>query len=39
MSITTEIINLKVDDGTTMRAHVARPAGAPRAGLIVFQEI
>jgi len=39
MSITSEIVNLKVDDGTTMRAHVARPAGAPRAGLIVFQEI
>src|ERR1700684_1357125 len=39
MSITSEIVNLKVDDGTTMRAHVARPAGTPRAGLIVFQEI
>jgi carboxymethylenebutenolidase len=39
MSITSEIVNLKVDDGTTMRAHVARPAGTPRAGLLVFQEI
>src|SRR5512141_1578060 len=39
MSITSEFVNLKVDDGTTMRAYVARPEGAPRAGLIVFQEI
>jgi carboxymethylenebutenolidase len=39
MPITSEIVNLKVDDGTSMRAHVARPEGTPRAGLIVFQEI
>jgi carboxymethylenebutenolidase len=39
MSITTEFVNLPVDDGTSMRAYVARPEGTPRAGLIVFQEI
>jgi carboxymethylenebutenolidase len=35
----TEYVNLSVDDGTLMRAYVARPAGKPKAGLIVFQEI
>src|ERR1017187_9391205 len=39
MSITTEFVNLPVDDGTSMRAYEARPEGTPRAGLIVFQEI
>ncbi len=39
MSITTEFVNLSVDDGSSMRAYVARPEGKPRAGLIVFQEI
>ena len=39
MSITTEFVTLSVDDGSSMRAYVARPEGAPRAGLIVFQEI
>ena len=39
MSITTEFVTLAVDDGSSMRAYVARPEGAPRAGLIVFQEI
>ena len=34
----TEYVNLTVSDGTSMRAYVARPAGKPRAGLIVFQE-
>jgi carboxymethylenebutenolidase len=33
-----EHVNLSVADGTAMRAYVARPAGKPRAGLIVFQE-
>ena len=35
----TEYVNLSVDDGTSMRAYVARPDGKPKAGLIVFQEI
>lgn len=39
MSITSEFVNLKVDDGSSMRAYVARPEGTPRAGMIVFQEI
>ncbi|HLI85439.1 MAG TPA: dienelactone hydrolase family protein, partial [Bryobacteraceae bacterium] len=34
-----EFVNLSVNDGTQMRAYVARPDGKPRAGLIVFQEI
>jgi len=38
MSVATEFVTLSVSDGTSMRAYVARPAGAPRAGLIVFQE-
>jgi len=37
--MTTEYVNLPVDDGTSMRAYVARPEGKPKAGLIVFQEI
>jgi carboxymethylenebutenolidase len=39
MDIKTEFVNLPVDDGSSMRAYVARPAGKARAGLIVFQEI
>jgi carboxymethylenebutenolidase len=39
MSISTEFVTLSADDGSSMRAYVARPEGAPRAGLIVFQEI
>ena len=39
MAITTEFVNLTVNDGTTMRAYVAHPEGAPRAGIMVFQEI
>ena len=35
----TEYVNLSVDDGTSMRAYIARPDGKPKAGLIVFQEI
>ncbi len=31
-------ITLSVDDGTSMNAYVARPSGAPRGGLMVFQE-
>jgi len=38
MSASTEYVVLSVSDGTSMRAYVARPAGTPRAGLIVFQE-
>jgi len=34
-----ESIDLRVADGTTMRAHVARPEGAgPHAGILLFQE-
>ena len=33
-----EYETLSVADGTSMRAYVARPAGKPRAGLLVFQE-
>ncbi|MGB8772251.1 MAG: dienelactone hydrolase family protein [Candidatus Korobacteraceae bacterium] len=37
--ITAQYVDLSVDDGTTMRAWFALPqAGAPKAGLIVFQE-
>src|SRR4051812_30682726 len=39
MPIPAEFVTLPVDDGTSMRAYVARPDGPPRAGLIVFQEI
>lgn len=39
MAIETEFVNLSVGDGTSMRAYVARPDGAPKAGIIVFQEI
>jgi carboxymethylenebutenolidase len=35
----TEYVNLSVDDGTSMRAYVARPDDKPKAALIVFQEI
>lgn len=39
MSIRAEWVELKVDDGTTTRAWVARPEGpAPTRGLMVFQE-
>lgn len=39
MEITTEYVELKVSDGTSMRAYVAQPKGAgARAGLIVGQE-
>lgn len=39
MSNAAEFIQLSVDDGTSMRAYMARPEGPPKAGLIVFQEI
>jgi carboxymethylenebutenolidase len=38
MTPQTEYVTLPVADGTSMRAYVSRPAGKPRAGLIVFQE-
>ena len=38
MSSKTEYVDLKVSDGTSMRAYVAHPDGKPRAGLLVFQE-
>jgi carboxymethylenebutenolidase len=38
-SIMTETVSLKVDDGTTMNAYVARPSGETRhPGILVFQE-
>jgi len=39
MAISTEFVNLTVDDGSSMKAYVARPEGKPKAGLLVFQEI
>jgi carboxymethylenebutenolidase len=39
MSVRSEWVDLTVDDGTAMRAWVARPEGVePRRGLLVFQE-
>ncbi|MBZ5575643.1 MAG: dienelactone hydrolase family protein [Acidobacteriia bacterium] len=38
MSSLTESVTLSVSDGTSMHAYVARPAGQPRGGLLVFQE-
>lgn len=39
MDLNTEFVTLSVNDGTSMRAYVARPAGqAHRAGMLVFQE-
>jgi carboxymethylenebutenolidase len=39
MSMKSEWVDLKVGDGTTMRAWVSRPEGTtPRRGLLVFQE-
>jgi carboxymethylenebutenolidase len=39
MDLHTEHVTLAVDDGTSMRAYVARPvSSAPVAGLLVFQE-
>jgi carboxymethylenebutenolidase len=39
MSISAEFVKLKVSDGTGMRAYVAKPEGAPKGAMIVFQEI
>ncbi len=39
MNIKTEFVTLGVEDGTSLKAYVARPEGTPKAGLIVFQEI
>jgi carboxymethylenebutenolidase len=39
MDIQTEWVDLSVSDGTKMRTYVATPASAPRAAIIVFQEI
>jgi carboxymethylenebutenolidase len=39
MEIDSEVVTTKVSDGTSMRLHVARPAGAaPARGLLVMQE-
>jgi carboxymethylenebutenolidase len=39
MAIQSEFLSLSVGDGSLMGAYVARPEGAPRAGMMVFQEI
>ena len=39
MDAQAEFIDLSVSDGSTMRTYVATPASAPRAAIIVFQEI
>ena len=38
MSARTEWIDLRADDGTSLRAFVARPDGPATRGLLVFQE-
>jgi carboxymethylenebutenolidase len=38
MSVQSEWVDLKVDDGTAMRAWVSRPEQPPKRGLLVFQE-
>lgn len=38
MAATTTTVKLSVSDGSGMQAFVARPAGTPRGGLLVFQE-
>ena len=39
MSVRSEWVELKADDGTTLRAWVVRPDGPrPGRGLLVFQE-
>jgi len=38
MGVQTEWVSLRVADGPTMRAWVARPEQASRRGLLVFQE-
>lgn len=38
MSIQTEYVTLAVADGTSMKAYIARPEGAPRGAMIVLQE-
>lgn len=39
MDLKTEYVTLSASDGTSLSAYVARPAGKPRGGLLVFQEI
>ena len=34
-----EHITLTAEDGVTIGAYVAKPAGAPRGGIVVIQEI
>jgi carboxymethylenebutenolidase len=36
--VITEWVDLQAGDGTSLRAYVARPEGAPARGLLVFQE-
>ena len=39
MTLRTEFVTVSVADGTTMRAYVAHPEGAPKGAMMVFQEI
>lgn len=39
MAIQTEFVNIAVAGGSTMRGYLAKPEGAPRAAIIVYQEI
>ena len=38
MTVQSDWVDLKVDDGSSMRAWVARPSSPARRGLLVFQE-
>jgi carboxymethylenebutenolidase len=39
MAIQMEFVNIAVADGSSMRGYLAKPEGAPRAAIIVYQEI
>jgi carboxymethylenebutenolidase len=39
IDMTTETITLNADDGHALQAYVARPAGTPKGGVVVIQEI
>lgn len=39
MALRNEFVNLKVSDGTEMRAYVVHPEGKPKGAMMVFQEI
>jgi carboxymethylenebutenolidase len=39
MALRNEFVNVKVSDGTEMRAYVSHPEGRPAGAMLVFQEI